>query len=286
MFNDKPYEISLKDEKSLRINESEYEVGARFKLDGVDVVVENISENTTTLSIKIFNDKDLTLIQSSRLGYSRIVKQDIGYVFTVPVEISDEASEAYEKTTKNIEVVVNPTTGESYSKYPISIFIDDEQFISVPILNEGMGEKITNLVLWSYSPDIEESTENMVRLKTVIEMKSLPQELTFVKREFFKSTYGEFLTTSLLFVILIASVITTVLFFVKFRKSGVASLPLNSNGFKRACDNFRYTFNELVCIDNFLRWDRSSFLEGGDLQLEGLGWGFLIFCSDNRNGHK
>jgi len=226
MFNDKSYETSLKSEKSVMLNESEYEVGDNFKLDGVDVVVKNISENTTTISIKIFDGKDLTLIQSSRLGYSRIARQGGGYVFAVPVELSDEASEDYKKATKNLEVLVNPTTGESYSKYPISIFIDGKQFISVPILSGDIGKKIQNLILWSYSPNVEEVTKNMVRLKTIIEMKSLPQELTLMKREGFKSTYGESLTTLLLFVILIAAVVTTMLFFVKFRKGGVASLPL------------------------------------------------------------
>lgn len=226
MFNDEPYEMSLKDGKSVMINKSRYEVGDRFKLSGVDVAVKNISENSTTLSMKIFDGKDLTLIQSSRLGYSRIAKQDGGYVFAVPVDLSDEASEDYKKTTKNLEVLINPTTGESYSKYPITIFIDDGEFINIPILSEDMGEKGDSLILWSYSPSIEEVTKNMVRLKTIIELEDLPQKLTLEKRGVSKSTYGEFLTTSLLFVIFIASVLTIVLFFVKFRKSGIVSLPL------------------------------------------------------------
>ncbi len=226
MFNDKPYEISLKDKKSVRINESEYGAGNHFKLDGVDVVIKNISENTTTLSIKIFDNEDLTLIQSSRLGYSRIAKQGSGYVFAVPVELSEKASEDFKKVTKNLEVLVNPTTGESYSKYPISILIDEKEFISIPILSEEMGEKRENLILWSYLSNIEEATKDMVRLKTIIETKSLPQQLTLVKRESFKSTHGESLTILLLFVALIASTITAVLFFIKFKKNGVASLPL------------------------------------------------------------
>jgi len=226
MFNDEPYEMSLKDGKSVMVNESKYEVGDHFELNGVDITIENISENTTTLSVKIFDGKDLAFIQGSRTGFSRITKQGSNYVFAVPVELSNEASEKYEKTTKNLEVLVDPATGESFSKYPISIFIDGEQFISVPILSGNMGKKTQNLILWSFSPNIKEATKNMVRLKTIIEMKSLPQELTLVKKEEFKSTYGELLTTSLLFFILIASVFTTLLFFVKFRKNGVASLPL------------------------------------------------------------
>ncbi len=226
MFNDNSYEVSLKNGESVTINGSIYEVGGDFELDGVGIVVENISRNTTTLSIKIFDDKDLTLIQNSRLGPSRITKQNGGYVFVVPVELSDEASEDYEKATKNLEVLVNPTTSESYSKYPISIFIDGKQFIDIPMLSEDMGVKKDDLILWGYSTNIEEATRNMVRLKTIIEMKSLPGELTFAERGSSRSTYGEFLTTLLLFIVLIVSVITIVLFFVKFKKSGITSLPL------------------------------------------------------------
>ena len=225
-FNDNPYEISLKDKKSVTINKTDYEVKKSFKLDGVDVLIENISENTTTLSIKIFDEKDLTLIQNSRSGYSRIAKQGSGYVFVVPVELSGESSEAFTKATKNLEVIVNPSTGESYSKDPIVIFIDEKQFVSIPIISDDMGKERKDLILWGYSSNIEEATKNMVKLKTIIEIKSLSQKLTIVKRGTFKSSYGELLTTLLLSTTLIVFVATIILFFVKFRKSGAASLPL------------------------------------------------------------
>jgi hypothetical protein len=226
MFNDKTFEMSLKNEKSLVINNSVYGIGDHISLDGVDAIVKNISENTTTLSIKIFDNEDLTLIQSSSLGYSRITRQGSGYVFIVPVELSEGASEAFQKATKNIEVLVNPNTGESYSKYPINIFIDGKEFFSIPILSDDMGKKSDTLILWNYLPGANEATENMVRLKTLIEMKSLPQELTFVERDVFKSSYGDSLITSLLIVVLVSSVATIMLFFVKFKKRGIASLPL------------------------------------------------------------
>lgn len=226
VFNDKFYEMSLKDKKSVMINGSEYETGDNFELDGVDFVVDSISKNTTILSVKIFDDNDLTLIQDPGIGSSRIARQGSGYVFAIPVELSDESGENYEKVTKNLEVLVDPGSGTSYSKYPISIFIDDEEFITIPMLSEEMGEKRDNFVLWSYSPDIEKATESMVRLKTIIETKSLSQKLTLVERETFEAGYGESLITSLLFIVLIASVITIMLFFIKFRESGIASLPL------------------------------------------------------------
>jgi len=225
-FDDKTYEMFLKDEKSITINKSNYEIGQYFKLDDVDAVIENISKNTTTISFTMFDGMDLILIQDPRLGSSRIAKQGSGYVFAVPVKLSDKASENFEKTTKNLEVLVNPTTGESYSKFPISILIDDKPFITIPILSTDMGVKTENLILWGYYPKIEDATKSMVRLKTIVEMKSLPQELTLVKRDVFKTNYWKDLITSFLFVILIVSAITSILFFVKFRKNGMVSLPL------------------------------------------------------------
>jgi len=225
-FNDKTYEMSLKNEKSVAINQTDHEIGQYFKLDGVDAVIENISKNTTTISFTIFEDTDLTLIQNPGVGSARIARQGSGYVFAVPVELLDKVSEDFEKTTKNLEVLVNPTTGESYSKTPISIFIDDKPFITIPILSTEMGVKTKNLILWSYYSKIEDATKNMVRLKTIVELKSLPQKLTLIKRDVFKSSYWENLITSFLFVILITAIITSVLFLVKFRKNGLASFPL------------------------------------------------------------
>jgi len=226
LFNDKTYEMSLKDERTILINGSEYRVGQYFMLDDVDMMTENVSKNTTTLSIVIFRGEDLTVIQSSRLGYSRIIKQDGSYLFAVPVELSERASENFEKATKNLEVLVNPTTGESYSKSPLDIFIDDELFISIPILSSDMGTKPDNLILWGQSQSVKEATEKMVRLKTIVETKNLPKQLIFVKRDVFKSSHGEVLITSFLWIILAVSVIVPLLFFVKFRKMGVVSLPL------------------------------------------------------------
>jgi hypothetical protein len=225
-FNDNIYEMGLKNEKSVTINKSDYEIGQNFKLDGVDAVIENISKNTTSISFTIFEDTGLTLVQNTKLGSSRIAKQSGGYVFAVPVELSDKASEDFKKATKSLEVIVNPTTGESYSKFPISILIDGKIFTTIPILSTELGVKTKNLVLWGYTPRMDDATEKMIRLKTIVEMKSLPQELTLVKKDVFKSNSWESLITSFLFVVLIMSAITSALFFVKFRKNGLASLPL------------------------------------------------------------
>jgi hypothetical protein len=226
VFNDKPYEISLKDKRYVKINESSYEVGDIFNLDGVGVSIKNITENKTTISIKILDDKELTVMQNPKSGYSRILKQGNGYVFAVPVILSTKASEDFAKATKNLEVSVNPSTGESYSRYPIDVLIDGKQFLSIPVLSEGMGKKTDNLVLWGYSSGVDDATKNMIRLKTIIELKSLPQDLVLIKRNEFKSNSGLTLIISLLTVSLVASAVTAILFFVKFRKSGVASLPL------------------------------------------------------------
>lgn len=225
VFNDKSYEVSLKG-KNVKVNESVYEIGDHFNLDGVDISIENFVGNETIISVKIFDDKDLTVIQNSKLGYSRIVKQGNGYIFIVPVSLSEKVSENFAKATKNLEVSVNPTTGESYSKYPINIFIDEKQFASIPLLSDEIGKKRDNFILWGYTQSTEDATKSMIRLRTIIELKSLPQKLTLYKNEVFKSNSGSVLTSTLLTVSLISSVVTALFFFVKYRKNGVASIPL------------------------------------------------------------
>jgi hypothetical protein len=224
-FNDKEYEVNLKD-GIISINQSEYQVGQNLVLDGINIRVENISGNATTLSIKVFDGDDLALVKDPRVGYSRISRQDNMYLFIVPVELTEVASENYEKATKNLEITVNPLTGESLSKYPLDVFIDGELIASMPVIGDDIGVKKDRLVIWGSASNAKKATDNMLRLKTTVELKSLPHKLSLTEIGKFSSSSGERLIVLFLCTILVGSVVTSVLFFVKFRKRGVACLPL------------------------------------------------------------
>jgi hypothetical protein len=140
--------------------------------------------------------------------------------------LSKTGSKNYEKATKNLEITVNPLTGESLSKYPLDVFIDGELIASMPVLGDDIGVEKDRLVIWGSASNVKEATDNMLRLKTTIELKSLPHKLTLTEIGKFSSTLGERLMISLLCTILIGSVVTSLLFFIKFKKKGIVCLPL------------------------------------------------------------
>jgi len=225
-FNDKTYEVSLKNDKSILINDSEYTVDQYFSLDEVELRVVNISGNVTTFSVDVFDEKDLTSIKDPRTGSERMIKQDSGYVYAIPVLLSEEASKNFAKATKGQEVTINPATGESFLINPLIISIDGKSFIDLPVSGLDTEKEKKDLIVWAYRATLKEATNDMLRLKSIIETKRLPTKLVLMDSGDFSSTSGEFFTSLPLYTILIVSVVASILFFVRYRKRGVIVLPL------------------------------------------------------------
>ncbi len=225
VFNDETYEITLKDERSISINGSEYKTGQYFTLERVKFRVENITMNATRLSGIIFNDEDLSLIKESQFGSkpSRLMKQNSGYVFAISVLLSENASKNFAKITKGQEVVIDPG-GESFLRNPLVISIDEEPVVSLPISGMDIGKEKRDLIIWEYESTLELATSDMLRLLSIIESKKLPTELVLLKTDTFapeKSFLNAFLyTTSIIFSGLL------IFFFARYRKKGIFGLPL------------------------------------------------------------
>ena len=226
IFNDKTYEAILKSDKSILINDSEYKIDQYFSLDEVEIQIMNISGNTTTLSVNVFDEGDLTIVKDPGAGSERVIKQDSGYVYAIPVQLSEEAGKNFAKATKGQEVTINPGTGETFLINPLVLFIDGNPFIDLPVSGLDVGEEKKDLIIWEYRTTLKEATNDMLRLKSVIESKRLPTELVLLESGRFSSTSGEFFISLPLYTILIVSVITSILFFLRYRKRGVVVLLL------------------------------------------------------------
>lgn len=225
VLNDKTYKLILKDEKSVSINDTEFKPGQYVTIDNVKVKIENISKNVTTLSLNIFDEGDLTLATGST-NTRRLVKQGNGYAFVVPVLLSKEAGENFAKVTKGQEVIIDPTSGQSYLKNSLVVLVDDQEFINLPISGQDAGKELKELVIWGYKVRKGDATNNMIRLSTLIETKRLETDLNFEKSDSYKAKTGDIFIISLLFTILAATITTSFLFLVKYRKRGIIILPL------------------------------------------------------------
>ena len=227
-LNESTYEVLLKKDNSIVINGTEYKENENLELNDLNIRVGNISSNATLLFVKIFDDEDLLLSNGdvSKIGSSRIAKQDSGYVFVLPVMLSSEASKNFARATAGQEIVINPTTGEGFLKFPLTILIDDKPFINLPLRSVDTGKIIGELILWGYKQTAEEASNDLLRLKNIIKFKSLPEELGLIETGDFHPSVGEFYLSLFLYGTLITILVILILFFVRHRKNGVLILPL------------------------------------------------------------
>jgi len=178
IVNNKRYNVIPKD-GSILVNDSEYKINEIFTLEGLEIKVDNVTENTTTFSMNVFDDQGITKVLTKE-GSSRIMQQQGGYVFVFQVELSEKASENFAKATKGQEVMISPS-GESFLKNPLVIFLDDEPIISMPIPQSDVGKEIETMPIWGFERTRNEASYKMLRLTTALESGRLPVKLDIEK---------------------------------------------------------------------------------------------------------
>lgn len=227
-LNESTYEVLLKKDNLISINGSEYKKTQILNLNGLDIRIENISSNTTILFVKIFSNEDLVIPKSgvTQTSSSRIIKQNVGYVFVLPVAIFNEASKNFAKATVGQEIIINSATGEGFLKSSLTVLIDGKPFIELPVRSVEAGKAIEELILWGYKPTAEAAGIDMLKLKSLVEFKELPVTLILKGTGVFLPTTENFYLKILLFGVLTPILITSVLFFARYKKNGVVFLPL------------------------------------------------------------
>jgi len=226
-FNDKTYEVVLKDDEIVLVNGSEYILNQHFTLDDIEFQVRNITGNTTTFFVNMFDEGELTIQEEAQTGASKmIIKQEGGYVYVIPVLLSEKAGKNFAKATKGQEMIIDPGSGESFLQNPLVLSVDGNLIVDLPISGSDAGKEIENLIIWEFKSTIGEATSDMTRLVSVLEAKRLSTNLVLVKTETFSPTLDDSLITLPLYTILIITVVASVLFFVRYRKRGVMVLPL------------------------------------------------------------
>ncbi len=168
----------------------------------------------------------MSLAEETQFGLkpSRLTKQGSGYVFIVSVSLSEDASKNFAKITKGQEVVINPSTGESFLINPLIISIDDEPVVNLPISGMDIGTEKRDLIIWEYELMLDQATNDMLRLLSIINSKRLPTELNLIKTDTFKSEKS-FLS---LFLYIPSIFLGGLLIFsfARHRKEGIFSFPL------------------------------------------------------------
>jgi len=224
-LNNSLYEVRWKDENSITINGSIYKKNQDFVLNNLNIKVDNITGNSTSLSIHIFENKEL-IFSEDLVGSSRILKQGGGYVFVLPIELSDISSENFARSTAGQEIAIDPGSGEGYLRDPLIISIDGTTFINLPIRAVDAGKPTKELVLWKFTQTEKEASDDLIRLKSLIEFKNLPTELLLINTGDYESDYGGFYLNLFFYGVLATTGIFLIFALIRYKKSFAMALIL------------------------------------------------------------
>jgi len=165
-------------------------------------------------------------MKETQVGFkpSRIMKQGSGYVFVVSVLLSENGGTNFAKATRGQEVVINPSTGESFLRDPLVISIDGKHVVDLPLSGMDVGKEKNDLIIWGYELTLEDANNRRLKLLSIIDSKRLPVKL--IQSEIGTLPPDEFFISLPLYATVIVFIVSSLFFFARHRKRGVLVLPM------------------------------------------------------------
>lgn len=177
---EKSYSIEVKN-NSLILNGTDN----KFELDGISFEVKNITNSSVYLEAFFFGNEDVTSVFDN-LAYTRYNPNAYAYEFYLPVEISEEASERFEKITKMLTSRV--VSGQPVLNAPLVYYLDGEAINTLNIPFEMTTKKVKNIAILGFRNTYEEANNINLKLQEALKTGEIP-ELEIVKLEAFEGKY-------------------------------------------------------------------------------------------------
>jgi hypothetical protein len=176
---DNTYSVELAND-SLKVNGSFYRANDKFELENVEFNVKNITNSSAILEATVFENRDIVKVLSGAFVSYNTNAQ--AYEFSIPVEISDEASNRFTKVIKRI-----PTTFVGQQQIILNGFLVyylDGDFISrlsIPI--ELTRQKIKQISVVGFSTSMTDASDKKSKILGSIVSGILPTSLEIIRTE-------------------------------------------------------------------------------------------------------
>jgi preprotein translocase subunit SecD len=203
-----------------------------FELDGITFQYVNATASTLNLMADVYTGKDIELVYSDpqRSGVRPVSG---GYQFFFVVLVSEEGAERFADVTTGIPSVLDVSTGERYLDSRIYLYLDDK-LVSDLRISSDLGGKVYNTPQITGSrADINDATDEKLRLQTILRSGALPAKLNTVSVDVISPTLGSTFLSSALLAAGLAGAAIIAIVFLRYRKLSV-SLPLAFTGFSEA----------------------------------------------------
>ena len=178
VIDDKSFDVKVKDD-IVEVAGIEHKLGEWFKLNGINVRAENITGNSTIFLMKVFDDRDVTLLSDVKRR-SSIIEEENDYIFVVRLTLSDNASKKFARVTKGREIMIG-AGGAAYLKAPMLVLLDDKPVTSFPIPQKDAGREIKSMAIWGLESTKSEALNKALMLITVLETERLPGKFKIIR---------------------------------------------------------------------------------------------------------
>lgn len=180
---DNVYTAELFD-KSLKVNGSTYSINSTFQLEDVVFTLKNITNVSITVEAKVFDNSDvLRTLGSGTLSYDSNSKM---YEFTIPIEISQEASKKFNKILKNAPTFFNgkQTVVEGFLVY----YIDGKPISSLVIPAELAKQEVRQLSVIGFSTNVNDASITRQKVFASLESGELSVNVNVVGFDTYKAS--------------------------------------------------------------------------------------------------
>jgi hypothetical protein len=220
---DNVYTVELVD-KDVKVNGVTYSINSTFQLDNITFKVKNVTNVSVVVEASVFGNADvLRTLGSGTLSYNSNTKM---YEFSIPIEISEEASKRFNKILKNAPTYFNgrQTLVEGFLVY----YIDGKPISSLLIPAEFARQEVRQLSVIGFSPNINDASLTRQKVFASLESGELVTDVKVIGFDSYKPSLQNvsLLLTGISFGSFLAILSTVFYFRYKKLKVGFVAIAL------------------------------------------------------------
>lgn len=214
------YSIIKLNESLVSISNSTYGIGQSFYLEKIKFHLLNITNNSATIEATIFTNDDIIQILQSYI-YVKYDSASQRYEYSVPVEISSDASDRFVAITKKL-----PTTyiaGSPTLEGNLVYYLDGVVLNKLGIPFTMMGKKLDNISIVGFKRTSDEASKEKAEVEVAVSGK-LPSELKMTDVKYFEPASREKILWLISIVIVVVSFFSIVFSQLRYKKIKLGGL--------------------------------------------------------------
>ena len=221
-------EFTLLGNESIEVDGRRMSPNDTIEIGGIEFEFLNATEEDILLLGTVFKGIDIKSVcmqEQAGICTSRLLQQENGWSFMFQVFVTEEGAERFAKVTEDMDVIVDPNSGESYLDGKIFLFLDDNLITSLNIASELAGQAYTEPLITGFRQQKEDALSEKLKLQSILQSGALPVGLEIVRSDQISPSLGqEFMSSAITAGILSILVIGAVVF-VRYRRIKIA-LPV------------------------------------------------------------